>query len=60
MTLPPPTPKQTRILWLALTSLAVAVLAALLVGLIWGLGQVLHILSPVLWQIGRASCRERV
>ena len=55
MTLPPPTPKQTRILWLALTSLAVAVLAALLVGLIWGLGQVLRILSPVLWPIAVAG-----
>jgi predicted PurR-regulated permease PerM len=55
MNLPPPTPKQARVIWLALTGLAVATLAALGVGLIWGLGQVLQILSPVLWPLAIAG-----
>jgi predicted PurR-regulated permease PerM len=55
MNFPPPTPQQARIIWLALTGLAVAALAALLVALIWGLGQVLHVLAPVLWPIAVAG-----
>ena len=55
MSLPPPTPKQTRVIWLALTSLAVAVLVLLGVALIWGLGQMLHILAPVLWPLAVAG-----
>ena len=55
MSLPPPTPKQTRVIWLALTSLAVAVLVLLAVALIWGLGQMLHILAPVLWPLAVAG-----
>jgi predicted PurR-regulated permease PerM len=55
MNLPPPTPQQARIIWLALTGLAVAVLAALLVALVWGLGKVLHVLAPVLWPIAVAG-----
>ena len=55
MSFPPPTPQQARIIWLALTGLAVAVLAALVVTLIWGLGQVLHVLAPVLWPIAVAG-----
>jgi predicted PurR-regulated permease PerM len=55
MSLPPPTPKQAHVIWLALTSLAVAVLVVLAVALIWGLGQVLHILAPVLWPLAVAG-----
>ena len=55
MSLPPPTPKQARVIWLALTSLAVAVLVLLVVALIWGLGKVLHILAPVLWPLAVAG-----
>ena len=51
MSLPPPNERQARLIWLALTGLAVAVLVGLCVGLIWGLGQVLRILSPVLWPL---------
>ncbi len=55
MSFPPPTERQARVIWLALTGLAVAVLVALVVGLIWGLGQVLRVLSPVLWPLAVAG-----
>src|SRR5205809_944852 len=40
MTLPPPTERQARLIWLALTGLSLAVLAALGVALLWGLERV--------------------
>jgi predicted PurR-regulated permease PerM len=52
---PSPTPGQARLLWLAMTGLAVAVLLGLVVGFAWGLGQILQVLSPVLWPIAVAS-----
>jgi len=55
MSFPPPTERQARVIWLALTGLAVAALVGLVVGLIWGLGQVLRMLSPVLWPIAVAG-----
>lgn len=55
MSLPPPSSKQAHVIWLALTSLAVAVLVVLAVALIWGLGQVLNILAPVLWPLAVAG-----
>ena len=55
MNFPPPTERQARVIWLALTGLAVAALVALVVALIWGLGQVLRMLSPVLWPIAVAG-----
>jgi len=55
MSLPTPTPYQSRLIWLAITGLAAAVLAALLVGLVWGLGQLVYILSPVLWPLAAAG-----
>jgi predicted PurR-regulated permease PerM len=55
MSLPPPTPKQVQILWLALTGLAVATIVLLAVALIWGLGEVLHILAPVIWPLAIAG-----
>ena len=55
MPFPPPTEKQARVIWLALTGLAIAALVALMVGLVWGLGQVLRILSPVLWPLAIAG-----
>ena len=51
MSLPPPSTRQARLIWLALTGLAIAVLAGLAAGLVWGLGQVVQILSPVLWPL---------
>ena len=55
MNLPPPTERQASIIWLALTGLAVAALVGLVVALIWGLGEVLRMLSPVLWPIAVAG-----
>jgi predicted PurR-regulated permease PerM len=52
---PPPTERQARLIWLALTGLSVALLVGLVVALIWGLGQVLRMLSPVLWPIAVAG-----
>jgi predicted PurR-regulated permease PerM len=50
----PPTQRQARLLWFALSGLAIAVLVGLLVLLVWGLGRVLDILSPVLWPLAVA------
>jgi predicted PurR-regulated permease PerM len=55
MSFPPPSPKQAHVIWLAVTGLAIATLVALVVALIWGLGKVLPILSPVLWPIAVAG-----
>src|ERR1035441_4721536 len=55
MSFPPPTERQARVIWLALTGLAVAALVALVVALVWGLGHVLRKLSPVLWPIAVAG-----
>ena len=48
MSFPSPTPRQARVLWFALTALALAVLLALLGLFVWGLGQLLDRLSAVL------------
>lgn len=55
MNFPPPTPRQARILWLAMTGLALALLVALAVGFIWGAGRVIQALSPVLWPLAVAG-----
>lgn len=55
MNFPPPTEKQARLLWAALTGLSVAVIAALIVGLVWGLGRVLNVLAPVVWPLAVAG-----
>ncbi|HZR19557.1 MAG TPA: AI-2E family transporter [Verrucomicrobiae bacterium] len=55
MSFPPPTARQAHLIWLALTGLAVAVLIALAVALIWSLGRVVDILSPVLWPLAIAG-----
>ncbi len=55
MTLPPPTERQARLIWLAATGLAIAVVVALVAALIWGLGKVVQILSPVLWPLAVAG-----
>ena len=53
----PPTDRQARLMWLALSGLALAALAALGVALIWGLGRVVQLLSPVLWPLAAISSR---
>ena len=55
MSFPTPTPYQGRLIWLALSALASAVLVAVGVGIIWGLGKVIAILSPVLWPLAIAG-----
>lgn len=51
----PPTEKQSRVIWFALTALAVATVVALLVALVRGLGLVLALLNPVLWPLAVAA-----
>jgi predicted PurR-regulated permease PerM len=51
MPIPPPTPRQARFIWLALTGTSIAVLVGLGAALIWGLGRIVQILSPVLWPL---------
>jgi predicted PurR-regulated permease PerM len=55
MSLPPPTARQARIIWLALTGLSVAAMIVLVAGLVWGLSEVLQLLSPVLWPLAVAG-----
>lgn len=55
MNFPPPTEKQARVIWLAVTGLALSVIVALIVALVWGLGRVLHVLGPVLWPVAVAG-----
>ncbi len=55
MNLKPPTENQTRILWFALTGLAVATVIVLIVAAVWGLSRLLDVLSPVLWPLAVAA-----
>jgi predicted PurR-regulated permease PerM len=55
MALPPPTERQARLIWSALSGLAVATLVALVAGLVWALGRVLDVLGPVLWPLALAG-----
>jgi predicted PurR-regulated permease PerM len=51
----PPTEKQSRIFWFALTGLAIAAVIALVVAMFWGLARLLDLLSPVLWPLAIAA-----
>src|SRR5437868_8497245 len=55
MTIPPPSHRQAHLFWTALSGLALAILAGLIVLLVWGLGRVLDILSPMLWPLAVAG-----
>lgn len=55
MPIKPPTERQMSLYWFALTGLAVATLAALLIATVWGLGKILDLLSPVIWPLGIAA-----
>jgi predicted PurR-regulated permease PerM len=55
MSLPAPTERQARVIWLALTGLAIAALVALVVAFVWGMGKVIHLLAPVLWPLAVAA-----
>jgi predicted PurR-regulated permease PerM len=51
----PPTEKQSRIIWFALTGLAIAVVIGLIVATVWGLAHILNLLSPVVWPLAIAA-----
>jgi predicted PurR-regulated permease PerM len=55
MSFPPPNRRQAHLFWTALSGLAIAILVGLIVLLVWGLGRVLDILSPVLWPLAVAG-----
>ncbi|MGO8763879.1 MAG: AI-2E family transporter [Limisphaerales bacterium] len=50
-----PNENQWRIIWFALTALSVAVIAAITVAVVWGIGRILDLLSPVLWPLAIAA-----
>ena len=50
-----PSPNQSRILWASLTVLAITIGLACLLGMVWGLGRVLDVLSPVIWPLAVAG-----
>lgn len=55
MNFPPPTPRQARVIWFAVTALAVALTLAMVGAVVWGFGRVLLVLSPVLWPLAVAA-----
>jgi predicted PurR-regulated permease PerM len=55
MTFPPPSERQARLIWTALTGLAIALIVTLAVALIWALGRVIERLSPVIWPLAVAG-----
>jgi len=55
MSLPPPSLRQARLIWLAITGLALATLVSLIVALVWGLGRVVEALGPVIWPLAIAG-----
>jgi predicted PurR-regulated permease PerM len=55
MNFTPPTEKQARVIWIAVTGLAIATIVALIVALVWGLGRVLNVFAPVIWPLAVAG-----
>lgn len=55
MNFTPPTEKQARVIWIAVTGLAIATIVALVVALVWGLGRVLNVFAPVIWPLAVAG-----
>ena len=53
--LPPPSTNQARVIWFAITAVAVAVMVGLLGAVVWSLGQLLRLLSSVLWPLAVAG-----
>jgi len=43
------------VIWLAVTGVAFATIVALIVALVWGLGQVLNVFAPVIWPLAVAA-----
>src|SRR5688572_10303697 len=55
MNFPPPSERQSKVIWFCVTAFAVAVVFALIGILCWGLGWVVNILSPVLLPLALAA-----
>jgi predicted PurR-regulated permease PerM len=55
MPIPPPTDRQARLIWLAVSAIALTVIITFLGLLVWGTGRVLAVLSPVLWPLAIAG-----
>src|SRR3954471_24197197 len=51
----PPSEAQLRMIWFALTALAVAATLAVTAAFIWGAGKILALLSPVIWPLAIAA-----
>jgi predicted PurR-regulated permease PerM len=51
----PPGENQMRIIWFALTALAVTAIVGVGVAAVWGIGRILNLLSPVLWPLAIAA-----
>jgi predicted PurR-regulated permease PerM len=55
MNFPGPTEKQARTIWFAFTALAVALTLVIVATVLWGLGCIIRVLSPVLWPLAVAG-----
>lgn len=55
MNFPPPSPKQANVIWFCVTSIAVAAVIALVGLVLWGLGFVINLLTPVLLPLALAG-----
>jgi predicted PurR-regulated permease PerM len=50
-----PSDHQRRLVWMAFSALAVGALVGVIVALVWGLGEALGLLGPVLWPLAVAG-----
>jgi predicted PurR-regulated permease PerM len=55
MNSPIPSENQRRLVWMAFSALAVAALVGIIVATVWGLGEALGLLAPVLWPLAVAG-----
>ncbi len=55
MNFPGPTPKQARTIWFAVTALSVALTLVIVAAVLWGIGHITRVLSPVLWPLAVAG-----
>jgi len=51
----PPGETQLRIIWTALTTVALTAIVIIAVALVWGIGKFVNLLSPVLWPLAIAA-----
>ncbi len=55
MNIPPPSPRQTRILWAGVTTLAIAIIGGFIFGALLGFGWLVDRLSPVIFPLAIAG-----